>query len=97
MIQGAADKRAPFRALLRDLELDPSQVCYVGDDLPDLPVLTTVGLSACPSDAAPEVKQAVHLVTQAPGGRGAVREVVEAILKQQGSWDALVAQLLAPA
>ena len=58
----------------------------MGDDLADLPVLRAVGLAACPADAVAEVKGAAHLVTRAPGGRGAVREVVEVILKSQGRW-----------
>jgi 3-deoxy-D-manno-octulosonate 8-phosphate phosphatase (KDO 8-P phosphatase) len=91
VIQGAADKAGPFRALLAATGLVASQVCYVGDDLADLPVLAAVGLAACPADAAPEVVAASHLVARAPGGRGAVREVIEAILKRQGAWDALVA------
>jgi 3-deoxy-D-manno-octulosonate 8-phosphate phosphatase (KDO 8-P phosphatase) len=72
------------------LGLVPRQVCFVGDDLPDLPVLRAVGLAACPADAAVEVQQTVHLVTRAAGGRGAVREVVEIILKAQGNWDRLL-------
>ena len=97
VIQGVAQKGEPFRALIAELSLDARQVCYMGDDLADLPVLGAVGLAACPADAAPEVCQAVHLVTRAPGGRGAVREVVETILKHQGTWDALVARYQIPA
>jgi 3-deoxy-D-manno-octulosonate 8-phosphate phosphatase (KDO 8-P phosphatase) len=97
VIQGASDKGPPFRALLADLGLDPRQVCYVGDDLADLPVLATVGLAACPADAAEEVRRAVHYIANAPGGRGAVREVVEMILKHQGVWDGLIARFLTPA
>jgi 3-deoxy-D-manno-octulosonate 8-phosphate phosphatase (KDO 8-P phosphatase) len=97
VIQGAAEKGVSFRTLIAELGLDARQVCYVGDDLPDLPVLGAVGLAACPADAAPEVRQAVQLVTDAPGGRGAVREVVETILKHQGTWEALVARYQAPA
>lgn len=93
VIQGASRKGAPFRALIRGLGLDARQVCFMGDDLADLPVLVAVGLAACPSDAAPEVRDAARVVTRAPGGRGAVREVVELILKHQGSWDALLAPL----
>lgn len=92
VIQGASDKAGPFRGLLRDLGLEPRQVCYVGDDLADLPVLLAAGLAACPSDAAAEVRAAAHLVLGAPGGRGAVREVVEVILKHQGLWGDLVAR-----
>ena len=97
VIQGAADKGPPFRALIRELGLDARQVCYVGDDLPDLPVLRAVGLAACPADAAEEVRAAAHFVTTAPGGKGAVREVVETVLKLQGGWHDLVARLDAPA
>lgn len=97
VIQGAARKGEPFRALIADLGLDARQVCYMGDDLADLPVLGAVGLAACPADAAREVRRSVHLVTEAAGGRGAVREVVETILKHQGTWDELVAPYLVPA
>jgi 3-deoxy-D-manno-octulosonate 8-phosphate phosphatase (KDO 8-P phosphatase) len=96
LIQGAADKAAPFAALLAELGLEPRQVCAMGDDLADLPLLAAAGLAACPADADDEVRAAAHLVAAAPGGRGAVREVVEVILKQQGAWEALVARLRAP-
>lgn len=97
VIQGASDKAAPFRTLLADLGLDARQVCYVGDDLADLPVLAAVGLAACPADADDEVRRAAHVVTRAPGGRGAVREVVELLLKNQGHWERLLAAYRAPA
>jgi 3-deoxy-D-manno-octulosonate 8-phosphate phosphatase (KDO 8-P phosphatase) len=87
VIQGARDKAGPFRALLAELTLEPRQVCYMGDDLPDVPVLRASGLAACPADAVEEVRSAVHYVARAPGGRGAIREVVELILKAQGAWD----------
>jgi 3-deoxy-D-manno-octulosonate 8-phosphate phosphatase (KDO 8-P phosphatase) len=97
VIQGVAEKAGPFRALIAALGLEPRQVCYVGDDLADLPVLAAVGLAACPGDAAPEVRRAAHLVTSASGGRGAVREVIELMLKNQGLWDRLLAPYLVPA
>jgi 3-deoxy-D-manno-octulosonate 8-phosphate phosphatase (KDO 8-P phosphatase) len=97
VIQGAPRKGEPFRALIAELGLDAGQVCFVGDDLADLAVLHAVGLAACPADAAPEVLQAAHLVTRAAGGRGAIREVVEVILKHQGVWDGLVARYRTPA
>lgn len=90
VIQGARDKEKPFRDLLDQLDLDPSQAAYMGDDLPDLPVLRIAGLAACPADAAAEVCQAAHFVTGASGGRGAVRELIEQILKAQGHWEKLV-------
>ena len=97
VIQGAAEKAGPFRALIADLGLDARQVCYMGDDLADLPVLGSVGLAACPADAAPEVRRVARFVTRADGGRGAVREVVEMVLKNQGVWDRLLEPFLTPA
>lgn len=97
VIQGAASKGEPFRDLIRNLGLDARQVCYMGDDLADIPVLAAVGLAACPADAAPEVRRVARFVTRANGGRGAVREVVEMILKNQGVWDRLLTTYLTPA
>jgi 3-deoxy-D-manno-octulosonate 8-phosphate phosphatase (KDO 8-P phosphatase) len=88
--QGAADKWAAFAALLEETGLRPDEVCVVGDDLPDLPLLCTCGLAVAVADACPEARAAAHYVTQAPGGHGAVREVVELILRAQGRWEALV-------
>lgn len=76
--------------------LEASQCAYMGDDLIDLPVLTRVGLSAAPADAAPELLQRVDWVSAHPGGRGAVRELAEKILKGQGVWDGIVRRLSAP-
>lgn len=90
VLQGHEHKAAPMRTLIEGLRLLPHQVCFVGDDLADLPVLLAVGLAACPADAVAEVKDAAHLITQAPGGRGAVRELVEVILKSQGRWNELI-------
>ena len=87
VLQGHEQKAAPLQTLIEELGLSPRQVCFVGDDLADLPVLRAVGLAACPADAASEVKDAAHLIARAAGGRGAVREVVEVILKSQGRWD----------
>jgi 3-deoxy-D-manno-octulosonate 8-phosphate phosphatase (KDO 8-P phosphatase) len=70
--------------------LDLSEVCYIGDDLPDLPVMYAVGLAATPADGANEVRQAANWVMTAPGGRGAVRELIERLLKAKGRWDDFV-------
>jgi 3-deoxy-D-manno-octulosonate 8-phosphate phosphatase KdsC-like HAD superfamily phosphatase len=72
------------------LQLEPHQACYLGDDLPDLPVIRWVGLGVAVADAAPEVKAAARHVTACPGGKGAVREAIETILKAQGRWDELM-------
>ena len=90
VLQGYEQKAAVYRTLIEGLGLSSSQVCFVGDDLADLPVLRAVGLAACPSDASVEVQDTAHLITRAPGGRGAVREVVEVILKSQGRWTELI-------
>jgi len=63
------------------------QIAYVGDDIFDLPLLLRVGFAACPADAHEEVRRRAHFVSQFHGGRGAVREIIELILKGQGSWD----------
>jgi 3-deoxy-D-manno-octulosonate 8-phosphate phosphatase (KDO 8-P phosphatase) len=66
-------------------------VAHLGDDLADLPLLTSVGLACCPQDAVVEVKTAAHWVVQVPGGMGVLRAVAERILKDQGLWDGIVA------
>ncbi len=86
VIQGATAKGEALQAMLPSLGSQPHQVAFVGDDLADLPALAIAGFAACPGDAATEVRAAVDLVTTANGGRGSVREVVEAILKSQGTW-----------
>lgn len=90
VVQGTPKKRAPFLDLIRGLGVEPERVAFMGDDLPDLAVFPLAGLAACPADAVPEVRAAAHIVTKAPGGRGAVRELIELMLKEQGRWDAAV-------
>jgi 3-deoxy-D-manno-octulosonate 8-phosphate phosphatase (KDO 8-P phosphatase) len=92
VLQGRPDKLPAFEALLAETGLRPEQVCAVGDDLPDLPVLRRAGLAVAVADACPEVRTAADYVTAAPGGRGAVRDAVEWLLKLQGLWDATVNQ-----
>ena len=83
VIQGAQVKLPAYEQMLKEQNLRDEEVCYMGDDLLDTPVLKRVGLSAAPADARPEVRRMVHWVSEAPGGRGAVRELVEFILKGQ--------------
>ncbi len=92
VLQGRAEKSAALDEVLAALGLRPEQVCAVGDDLPDLPVLKRVGLAVAVADACPEVRAAAHYVTAAPGGRGAVRDAIEWLLKLRGQWDAVVAR-----
>lgn len=85
--QGIPNKMEAYETLLRRHGLTDEAVAYVGDDLNDLPLLARVGLSAAPADAADEVKARVAFVTVRGGGRGAVREVIDLILKAQGRWE----------
>ena len=95
VIEGRHDKDAAFTEFLAQHAAAPERVAYIGDDLLDLPVLRRCGLSFAPADAAPEVRQRVHRVLTAPGGRGAAREMCELILRARGDWDRAVAHLLA--
>ncbi|MDE1977223.1 MAG: HAD hydrolase family protein [Elusimicrobia bacterium] len=90
--QGRLDKVAVLEEIGRKSGVPLRDTLYMGDDLPDLPVLKRVGLAAAPSNARPEVKTAARWITKARGGAGAVREVVETILRAQGRWEELLAQ-----
>lgn len=94
VLQGRDDKLAAFTDVLAESGLRPEQVCAIGDDLPDVPVLRRCGLAVAVGDACPEVRSVAHYVTDAPGGRGAVREAIEWVLKASGRWDELVARYL---
>jgi YrbI family 3-deoxy-D-manno-octulosonate 8-phosphate phosphatase len=88
--QGADDKLTTLRSVLAELHLRPEQACYIGDDLPDLPVALSVGLAVAVADGCEELRAAAHYVTCVPGGSGAVRETIEMILKAQRRWDDLI-------
>jgi len=81
---GIENKLDTFQTLLRTLQLSTQEVAHVGDDLPDLPIMTRVGLAVAVADADEFVKQHAHWITDKPGGRGAAREVCERILETQG-------------
>jgi 3-deoxy-D-manno-octulosonate 8-phosphate phosphatase (KDO 8-P phosphatase) len=84
------NKLEVYEKILVDTELTHDEVAYIGDDLIDIPLLRRVGLAVAVADAVDEVKAAAHLITQRPGGQGAVREVIELILRAQGHWDTLL-------
>jgi len=88
--QGAEDKLATVREIIKQQNLTPPAVCYIGDDLPDMPAASLVGLGVAVADACLELRETAHYVTTAPGGRGAVREVIEMILRAQRRWDDVV-------
>ncbi len=92
VVQGAKRKLPAFRALLRRTGCRAEHACYVGDDLPDIPVLRRAGLACTVADAPEEVKAVCQVVTRAPGGRGAVREIAERILRARGVWEELLAR-----
>jgi len=76
-----------YEKVLSDEGVTDGEVCFVGDDVVDIPLLRRAGLAVAVADAADEAKQYSHLVTEKSGGRGAVREVIELIMKAQGKWD----------
>jgi 3-deoxy-D-manno-octulosonate 8-phosphate phosphatase (KDO 8-P phosphatase) len=95
LIQGAENKLRAYADLREQLGLEDAQVCYMGDDLPDLPVLRRCGLALSPPEAVMQVREQVHLVTHTSGGRGAVREACELIMQAQGTWESQIGAYLA--
>jgi 3-deoxy-D-manno-octulosonate 8-phosphate phosphatase (KDO 8-P phosphatase) len=92
--QGDPDKMEAFEEVLRQAGVDENEVAFVGDDLTDIPIMQRAELAIAVADAVAETRSVAHYVTQAKGGHGAVREVVEIILKSQGRWNDLVDQYL---
>ena len=88
------DKRVAWAEALAHFDVTAEQVAVMGDDLPDLALLGLAGFSACPADAARDVRERVHAVMPSPGGHGAVRDLVEHILRGRGEWDGLLERLL---
>ena len=91
--QSAADKLPAYRRLLDEAAARAESVCYIGDDLPDLPPMHECGLAVAVADACAEVRADAHYITRTAGGRGAVRETIELILRAQGHWERLVEKL----
>jgi len=92
--QYAREKLEPYEEILRAARLENEEVCYMGDDIVDLPVLTRVGLAVGVADGHESLRRHVHYITQRPGGKGAVRETIELILAAQGKWDAALEHYL---
>jgi 3-deoxy-D-manno-octulosonate 8-phosphate phosphatase (KDO 8-P phosphatase) len=93
VFQGAAEKLPVLKGLLERTGVQAGAVCCVGDDLPELPLLRHCGLAVAVADACPEARAAAHYITRTPGGRGAVREVIELMLRCLGEWQPHVEQL----
>jgi 3-deoxy-D-manno-octulosonate 8-phosphate phosphatase (KDO 8-P phosphatase) len=96
LYQGALQKLEPYREILSTLDLTDEQVAYVGDDVVDLPILQRVGFSATVADAVPDVFPLVDYVASRPGGRGAVREICDLLLRASGRWDELTERYFSP-
>lgn len=94
VFQKTRNKLEIFEQLLQKLDLEPSEVGYMGDDWLDLPLLVRVGFGATVADAVREVQEAAHYITKRPGGRGAVREVCELILEAKGVGTALLEKFM---
>jgi len=92
--QGGHDKLTPFKALLNELGLEEEQVAFIGDDVVDLPLLRRVGFAVSVPDGRKEAHQHAHYITEAAGGRGAVREACEFVLHATGSYERVMAQFL---
>jgi 3-deoxy-D-manno-octulosonate 8-phosphate phosphatase (KDO 8-P phosphatase) len=90
VVQGAENKMTAMLQILAEYGLDPSQTCYIGDDLPDLSAMRAAGLGVAVADACEELRETAHYVASRPGGFGAVRETVELILKSQNRWNQLI-------
>ncbi|MBI4850822.1 MAG: HAD hydrolase family protein [Acidobacteria bacterium] len=88
------NKLSAYNNLINQLNLNNSQVAFIGDDLPDLPVMQKVGLAIAVKTSVKELKAVANLVTKRKGGKGAVREAIEFILKAQGNWEKTIAKYL---
>ena len=83
---GIPDKVLKLNEYMQTKGLKPEEIIFMGDDIPDLRVMQCVGLPACPADAVPEVQKISKFISERPGGKGAVRDVIERVLKAQGKW-----------
>ena len=96
VMQGQMNKRDAYKMLKAQFNLTDAQICYVADDVIDLPVFVQVGFRAAVGDASEDVKERAHFVANNFGGRGAVREIIEFILKAQGLWQAIIERYTTP-
>ena len=92
LYQDANSKVAALQSLLQELNLKPEEACFIADELIDLPAIKKVGLAVAVKNAAPEVKKHAHYITKRRGGNGAVREIIEMVLKSQNKWQEAIAQ-----
>lgn len=93
--QGGHDKLTPFKAMLEQVGITEEQVAFIGDDVVDLPILSRAGFAVSVPNGRPEVHARAHYITEAAGGRGAVREACEFVLRATGNYERIMAQFLA--
>ena len=84
----SSDKMKVFKEFCAAKKVDPDKVLYMGDDIPDIPVMVNVGLACCPQDASEGVKAISHYISPISGGQGCVREILEQLLRLNGHWQA---------
>ena len=84
---GAENKIEIFNQIIKHTKIDINRIVYMGDDIPDLEVMKKVGLSCCPSDAAPEIKDISDYISYKKGGKGCVRDIIEQTLRVQNKWN----------
>lgn len=92
LVQGAKNKAEPYEQIVAQRGLSPAEVCYIGDDFPDIPPLRRAGFAVAPANALSEVKLHCDYITRLAGGHGAFRELAMLIIKQQGKWDDIYAR-----
>lgn len=84
---GAHNKIEQYSEIIEKYDLNPEHILYMGDDIPDVPVMQKVGVATCPNDAVPEVQKTAKYISNLKGGEGCVRDVIEQVLKVQGKWE----------
>ena len=94
LYEGCKNKIAALKELMAEFNLKPEEIAYMGDDLPDICVLKTVGLPCCPQDAMDEAKKHADFISSKDGGRGAVREMCDFILKAAGKYETMVTAIV---
>ncbi len=91
---GVNDKLAALKEIISEAGIEWDEVCYIGDDIPDLPVMKKVGFSVAPSDACNDAKSIAEYVCEKNGGKGALREVAEVLLTEKGIWKEILQKFL---
>lgn len=93
LVQGIRNKKKYIQEFINDCGIDNEKIAYIGDDLNDLPVMKLCGFVGCPADSCQEVKEIANYISSRNGGNGAVRDVVENVLREQGLWDTAISEV----